>query len=425
MPDRISQNQVAYIAAEASFGVKPANGAFRDLAMMTIERTPMLDAKSYRNQGRRFAAKTAINKDYVDGKSTGDASFTELIYPHSSHWGIITPTAVASANVAKDWKWPIQLSGAITPQSYWLQYGDTVRSDEFGGGVFSGTTVKATRETITAESPFFAQSLQDNATFVPTPPVLPETPMMGKHWQLFMDPSSGSLGSTLLTRVADAEIAYAGAFTPWFAANRASATYTTPVDRAPKAQFTVTLEADSNGMKVLADARQGLVEYFRFFAQGDPVEAQYTVTISGTPTGGSFTLTINGQQTGAIAYNAANSAVQTAIQALTGVGTNCTVTGGPGPGTPFVLTFSGPLALGVTITHTDSFTGGSSPAAAISAATFFYHQYTADLACSLNSDVKYGDADGIYAVTYIFDLVEDLIWGNAGLVTVRNGRATL
>lgn len=97
-----------------------------------------------------------------------------------------------------------------------------------------------------------------------------------------------------------------------------------------------------------------------------------TVTITGTPTGGTFTLTAPGVgTTAAIAYNAAAAAVQTALNDLLGAGA-VVVTGGPGPGTPYVLTFSGlewantDVAL---FTATGSFTGGSSPAVAVAETT--------------------------------------------------------
>lgn len=97
-----------------------------------------------------------------------------------------------------------------------------------------------------------------------------------------------------------------------------------------------------------------------------------TITITGTPTGGSFTISYTGmgstQTTAAIAYNATAATVQNALQALSNLGAgNVTVTGGPGPGTPYVLTFTGYLASKVitTVTTTDSFTGGSSPASAV------------------------------------------------------------
>lgn len=93
-----------------------------------------------------------------------------------------------------------------------------------------------------------------------------------------------------------------------------------------------------------------------------------TITITGTPTGGAFKLTFLGQTTGDIAYNAAASAVQSALVALSTIGAgNVAVTGGPGPGTPYVVTFQGTLGLQNVnaLTATNTFTGGSSPAIGI------------------------------------------------------------
>lgn len=97
-----------------------------------------------------------------------------------------------------------------------------------------------------------------------------------------------------------------------------------------------------------------------------------TVTITGTPTGGTFRLTYNGQQTGTIAYNANAATVQAALAALSNFQTgDITVTGGPGPGTPYVLTYGGRYAAtnvdAVTATH--AFTGGTSPNIAVATTT--------------------------------------------------------
>lgn len=103
---------------------------------------------------------------------------------------------------------------------------------------------------------------------------------------------------------------------------------------------------------------------------GTTAEAQ-TITITGTPTGGTFTLTYRGDTTAAIAYNAAASAVQSALEALPSMTPgDVTVTGGPGPGTPYVVTFGGALYGDVAqMTSTGSFTGGSSPAVAVTTTT--------------------------------------------------------
>lgn len=102
----------------------------------------------------------------------------------------------------------------------------------------------------------------------------------------------------------------------------------------------------------------------------------HTITITGTPTGGTFTVSgvnpITGASwtTGNIAYNAAASAVASAIAAVAGVGT---YTGGGGalPGTAVTITYSGVLA-GIPVapvTTSASLTGGTSPAIAVTRTT--------------------------------------------------------
>jgi hypothetical protein len=98
-----------------------------------------------------------------------------------------------------------------------------------------------------------------------------------------------------------------------------------------------------------------------------------TITVTGTPAGGTFTLTLNSATTSAIAYNAAASAVQTALEALSTVGTgNVVVTGGPGPGTAWIATFGGALSSQNVTLMTASgalLTGGSSPTVSVAHTT--------------------------------------------------------
>lgn len=109
-----------------------------------------------------------------------------------------------------------------------------------------------------------------------------------------------------------------------------------------------------------------------YIADGPANNEVQTVTITGTPTGGSFTLTFDGETTGAIAWNATAAAVKSALTALSNVDAkDLTVTGGPGPGTAWVVTFGGTDA-GKNVpqaTATSSLTGGSSPAVAVTTNT--------------------------------------------------------
>lgn len=97
------------------------------------------------------------------------------------------------------------------------------------------------------------------------------------------------------------------------------------------------------------------------------------IAITGGPTGGTYTLTLSGQTTAPIVYNATATQVQTALEALSTIGTgNVACTGGPHPGTPVVATFKGALA-GVDVAQMTgsaaSLTGGTSPAVVVTTTT--------------------------------------------------------
>lgn len=95
-----------------------------------------------------------------------------------------------------------------------------------------------------------------------------------------------------------------------------------------------------------------------------------TVTITGTPTGGTFTLTYGGATTAPIAYNATAPQVQAALLALpTLEAGDVTITGGPGPGTPYTATFNAYLGNVAQMTAAGSFTGGTAPAVNVATTT--------------------------------------------------------
>ena len=105
-----------------------------------------------------------------------------------------------------------------------------------------------------------------------------------------------------------------------------------------------------------------------------PNETQ-TLTITGTPTGGTFTLLYVDQTTSAIAYNASAATVDAALEALSNIGAgDVTCAGGPLPGTPVTIQFTGALAGGdraLLVPNTAGLTGGTVPAATVTTTTPF------------------------------------------------------
>lgn len=86
----------------------------------------------------------------------------------------------------------------------------------------------------------------------------------------------------------------------------------------------------------------------------------WTVTVTGTPTGGTFTLSYGGKTTAGIAYNAAGSAVKSALVALDdGYGTSDWAVSGSGP-----YAVTAPASGALTGSGT-ALTGGTTPAVTV------------------------------------------------------------
>lgn len=132
-------------------------------------------------------------------------------------------------------------------------------------------------------------------------------------------------------------------------------------------------------------------------------EAQ-TVTITGVPTGGAFQLTYDGAQTAAVAHNAIAGTVETALLALPNLGPgDVVVTGGPGPGTPYVVTFSPDLENVPTMTAAHTFSGGTAPAIAVTTTTPYAP------ATPTAGDWMYATGPVVVRLSDI-DVLPDLVW---------------
>lgn len=104
-------------------------------------------------------------------------------------------------------------------------------------------------------------------------------------------------------------------------------------------------------------------------SSGAEVAEVQTITITGTPTGGTFVLSLDGETTAPIDFDATNSEIDSAIEALPNVATGgVTVTGSVGG--PFTATFSTDMGNVPQMTADGSaLTGGSSPAVNVATTT--------------------------------------------------------
>jgi hypothetical protein len=100
-------------------------------------------------------------------------------------------------------------------------------------------------------------------------------------------------------------------------------------------------------------------DYYHWMNAPTP-KTVWTLTITGSPTGGTFTLLLNGFATAPIAWNATNSTIAAALNAISGVtgisGIVVTLTG------PFTITLPSSATMG----SSSALTGGTGPVAVVS-----------------------------------------------------------
>lgn len=106
----------------------------------------------------------------------------------------------------------------------------------------------------------------------------------------------------------------------------------------------VSVEDGATGWDVEFIGDLALTDVAAITGEGGKNEVQ-TISLPDTVNIGTFTVTYDGQTTAAIAYNAASTAVQSALEGLSNIAPgDVEVTGGPGPTSDWLVEFTGDLA---------------------------------------------------------------------------------
>ncbi len=271
MSEIITINQSTQIGVETTPGTAvPAN---KLLESVSITPQIKLAQKAFRKQGRRFTSTVVPSKDYTEAKIAGDATYTESVYLFSSIFGAATINV--HGTTGHDWLWTPPLTGSVTPKTVTVQQGDSVRARQFAYGLVTGISEKYTRDDVTLSGTMIGQQMTDDGTPTmtasPTAPGL--IPVTGSQWSVWIDTTSAGLGVTQYLRVLEVTWSYDNAFGALWTGNNTLSSFATHVDLAPKASMKILMEADAQGMGLLADARAGTMLYVQVQAVGAKFEA--------------------------------------------------------------------------------------------------------------------------------------------------------
>ncbi|HEV2237160.1 MAG TPA: hypothetical protein VGR57_10910, partial [Ktedonobacterales bacterium] len=274
-------------------------------------------------------------------------------------------------------------------------------------------TFKRSGDSVISGGDGFAQQTQPNVTLTATPTSPSQIPAPPVQFNAYLDMSSANIGVTQIGQCLEAQFKTSGWYAPVWFLNRSLASFGDRVDMAPKTTCLLRIIPDPAVDPFWIAARAAATAYIRLQGVGNPVDNAYTLNGSASYTAGTFTLTYKGQTTAAIAFNALGSAIQSALQALSTIGSNVTVSPAGtafNTATTFTITFSGPLANDPSVlTATFSLTGGAPAITSI----VVNNTITIDMAAKYVPQA-YNDDGGAWVQDWLLEVVEDPTWTEAG-----------
>lgn len=272
-PERASINQRVQLGAESTSAIGTAVAASKLMECFDWVFGIDGDIQTYRATGHKYPTVQEENTEWVAGTVGGTFDYNGVIYPLSSVMGSVSASTHGSSATAKDWVFQPPTSGSVAPQTFTIQQGDSTHAHSFAYGLFTTFGYKGDRKSFTVSGNTIGQPLSDGITLTSNPTPIALAPIVAKQVSIYLDSSSGALGSTQLLRALSVDFNMGGVYQAFWTLNRGTVGFTSHVDLAPSTMIKIMVEADTQGMSLLTDLQTGSTVYIRVSAQGAQIAA--------------------------------------------------------------------------------------------------------------------------------------------------------
>jgi len=261
--------EVASIFSGVQIGVETTAGttvsASKLLNYLSLEPGISLEFNKFRPMGQVVASAVTPGKDFTEWNVTGQGSYSELIYPLNSVLVSTSPTTIETT--ARRWTFTPAGRSEDTIKTYTVESGSATRAQRASYVLFNGIEMTFNRsEGVTVSGSAFGQAISDGVTLTATPTTVEEAIILPTHLNVYVDTTSGSFGSTQMTRDFNAVFRCNDRWGQVWPINSSLASYGSHVNTEPTVQIELTMAADSQGMGPLVDARAGTTKYIRLSA---------------------------------------------------------------------------------------------------------------------------------------------------------------
>ncbi|HEX2614005.1 MAG TPA: hypothetical protein VHL10_00810 [Nitrososphaera sp.] len=277
-PERASVNQKTQWGAESTSALGTPVAANKYLGCFNVQFGIEADVNFFTAGGRKYPSTAIENTEWISGSFDGTLDYNGVIYPLASIMGAVNPAAHGASSTAKDWIYtPPLTSPSVVPQTFTIEQGDSTRAHKAAYCLVTEWGYKGTRKDFTTSGKLMAQPISDGITMTSNPTAVALAPVAAKQVNVYLDATSGGLGTTLLTRVLSIEYQMTNVYGPLWVFNRSTAGWTAHVDLKPQCTVKLKVEADANGMAMLGYLQAGTTYYLRTEALGATIDTPNAV----------------------------------------------------------------------------------------------------------------------------------------------------
>jgi hypothetical protein len=278
MAERTSVTQVSQIRVETTAGTDPATGT-KQFSSLGIDLSPKIDVNTFTPSGQKYVGSASVGKDWTTGKLTGQATYTEIIYPLSMLFGAPTITTPAGGTTSRQHLWTPSNSAVLTPKTLTVVKGSSVAAESATYVHATGFGVAFDRSKVDTDGDLLGQLFTTGASLDGSPTTLALVPVLANQGDVYLDSTWAGLGTTKLTRVISGSWKESDKYNAGWFVNSANPSWAVSVENKPKTEIKLMLEADATGLALLASLRAGSTSFVRFKWLGATIETTIKYTL--------------------------------------------------------------------------------------------------------------------------------------------------
>lgn len=194
---RADVNIQTQLGLEVTSGTPVA--ANKRLPSLDVEISPEHTKQFFRGAGYKFNTIGVMNKNWAAGSFKGPLNYTELVYVLASYANYAAPAAVGTGG--QGWTFNPAISGSDTIKTYTIERGDSADAAKATFGIFNSLDIEVTRDSGTISGQVLARGFSVGNTLTAGPTTIANKPVSMNDMGIFLDSTSGALGTTRLTDV--------------------------------------------------------------------------------------------------------------------------------------------------------------------------------------------------------------------------------